>query len=165
MHLKGGADFHCMVSHGGHPCMAGNLCMEPPCMIVCNIETQQTDVNWCKTYGREAEGHTIYANTFIWKVGQNPNVKFLVGDSHAWADTSAWNPHVKLSPLSKSNEQAATHTKQMINNAKGMPLPIKMHVKGGPDFQNVATYGGQPSMDGQKCIKPPCMAVCPIETQ
>ena len=54
--------------------------------------------------------------------------------SFLWGTAMHGRTPVQLSPLSKSNEQAATHTKQMINNAKGMPLPVKMHVKGGPDF-------------------------------
>ena len=32
MLLKGGTDFRFVVSHGGQLCMAGQLCMEPPCM-------------------------------------------------------------------------------------------------------------------------------------
>ena len=32
MHLKGGTHFQFVVSHDGQPCMAGQLCMEPPCM-------------------------------------------------------------------------------------------------------------------------------------
>ena len=40
MLLKDGTDFQFVVSHGGHLCMAGQLCMEPPCMAVPPIETQ-----------------------------------------------------------------------------------------------------------------------------
>ena len=45
-------------------------------------------------------------------------------------------------PILKPNEQVATHAKHMINNARAMPLPIQMHVKGGSDFQCVVTHGG-----------------------
>ena len=34
MLLKGETDFRFVVSHGGQLCMAGQLCMEPPCMAV-----------------------------------------------------------------------------------------------------------------------------------
>ena len=67
-------------------------------------------------------------------------------------------------PFSKPNELAATNAKHMINNARGMPLPIQMHVKGGSDFQYLFTHGGQPCMDGQLSMIFRCMAVRPIET-
>ena len=38
--LKGGTHFQFVVSHGGQPCMARHLCMEPSCMAVPPIETQ-----------------------------------------------------------------------------------------------------------------------------
>ena len=41
----GGADFRCVVSHGGQPCVGRHMCMEPQCTAIHPIETQYTDGN------------------------------------------------------------------------------------------------------------------------
>ena len=87
-------------------------------------------------------------------MGQNPNVYFLVMDSHAWADKCAWNPHVSLSSPFETQRTGGNSYYNMINNARGMPLPIQMHAKGGSDFQCVVTHGWQPCMRGHLCMEP-----------
>ena len=47
MHLKGGTNFQCVISHGGQPCMGRHVYMEPTCTTVRSIETQYTGDSLC----------------------------------------------------------------------------------------------------------------------
>ena len=113
MHLKGGVDFHCVVSHGGHPCM------EPPCTTVCTIETQQTDVNRCKTYGREPEGYAIYANRF--KCGTDFQYVVSHGGQPCLARHLCMEPPCTAVRTIETLQQMSTDPTNVVNNPRGTP--------------------------------------------
>ena len=89
-----------------------------------------------------------------------PMCSFLWGDSHAWADTCVWNPHVSLSPLSKHKEQVETHAKHMVNNSRGM-LCTHLHAFEMRDKLPICGFSWGTAMDGQTSIHGTHMYSCP----
>ena len=68
------------------------------------------------------EIHFKGATDFQCAVSMVNTVWFLMGDSHAWPETSAWNPQVRLSTLWKPNKHISTHAKHVVNNPRVRPI-------------------------------------------
>ena len=83
-----------------------------------------------------------------------------MGDSHAWADTCAWNPHVSLSPLLKHKEQVETHAKHMVNNPRGM-LPTHLHAFERRDKLRMCGFSWGTAMQGRTTLHGSPMHGCP----
>ena len=136
--LKGGTDSLCVVSCGGQrqPCMGGHLCMEPS----------------CQTHDKQCEGHASANPDACERRVRLPICGYSWGDSHAWTDNFAWNPHAWLSALLKLNKQMLTYAKHKISNPwSTQSVHKEIYIEGATDFHCAVSHGGQPCMGGHLC--------------
>ena len=88
-----------------------------------------------------------------------------MGDSHAWAGIYAWNPHVQLSALLKSNKQAVAYAQHMVNNPRGL-LPTQLDAIERRDRLPICCFAWGTAMHGRTPMHGTPMYSCPpFETQ